>query len=391
MEAPRSLFNFGFVTLNILVLFAFSNLAVFFSFYDFLNQLPIPPQWHGLLIGVFAVSALILRPIISARLTSFNALWAVALGLGLTVVALLLYAHVESLLPLLLLRLLHGAAYVIVMSASVTLLMVFMPPEKSGQGFGIITIMTLLPYAVVPYFLENVLAAVPQASIYTYTALLMVPPAFLLIPLSKIMRSMDFGPSEAATGTASGNMWDNLRQPKVLMLLIANGLVFSVFSSMFFFLKTFTTMYGLGDPGFFFMVATGVMIVTRIVFGPLFDRFDKAVLAAGSLLLFALGVFMISVMESLVVFYAAAVVYGVGVGSATPLMNGLMFSISQPRFRGLNTNLMLEMIDAGFFVGPALCGLALAGGLGPAPILGVGVALLILSAALMALLKNSKL
>ena len=50
---------------------------------------------------------------------------------------------------------------------------------------------------------------------------------------------------------------------------------------------------------------------------------------------------------------------------------------------------MLEMVDAGFFVGPALCGLALAGGLGPGPILGVGVAVLIISATLMGLLKNS--
>ncbi|MBC17435.1 MAG: hypothetical protein CL942_14350 [Desulfovibrio sp.] len=389
MEAPRSLFNFGFVTLNILVLFAFSNLAVFFSFYDFLNQLPIPPQWHGLLIGIFSASALVIRPLVSARLAPANALRAVALGLGLTVVSLLLYDHIESLFPLLLLRLLHGAAYVTVMSASVTLLMVFMPSDKSGQGFGIITIMTLLPYAVIPYILENGLAAVPQGIIYSYTALLMAPPAFLLFPLSKILRSMDAGPSGAATEAAKGSMWDNLRHPKVLMLLIANGLVFSVFSSMFFFLKTFTTMYGFGDPGLFFMAATGVMIATRLFFGPLFDRFDKGVLAAGSLLLFGLGVFMISIMDSLFVFYAASVVYGVGVGSATPLMNGLMFSISQPRFRGLNTNLMLEMVDAGFFVGPALCGLALAGGLGPGPILGVGVAVLIISATLMGLLKNS--
>lgn len=388
MTAPRSLCNFGFIALNVFVLFAFSNLAVFFNFYGFLGGLPIPPQWSGVLIGVFSASALAVRPVISARLSVGSAVRAVGAGLGLTVVSLMLYAHVDTLVPMLLLRVLHGAAYVITMSASVTLLMVFMPPEKSGQGFGIITIMTLLPYAVIPYVLEHALASVPQAAIYTYTALLMLPPALLLLPLSRQVRAS----GAAGAGGASlpgGSLAANLRQPRVIMLLLANGLVFCVFSSMFFFLKTFCAMAGLGDPGLFFTVATGVMIATRVVFGPLFDRFDKGVLAAVSLLLFAAGVLMLSVMTSLAVFYAAAVVYGVGVGSATPLMNGLMFTISQPKYRGLNTNLMLEMVDAGFFLGPAACGLALSAGFGPGPILAVCVAALALSACLMGLLRNS--
>lgn len=388
MTAPRSLCNFGFITLNVLVLFAFSNLAVFFNFYGFLGQLPIPPQWSGVLIGAFSASALAVRPVISARLSVEGAVRAVAAGLGLTVVSLLLYAHVDTLVPMLLLRALHGAAYVVMMSASVTLLMVFMPPEKSGQGFGIITIMTLLPYAVVPYVLEHALASVPQAAIYTYTALLMLPPACLLLPLSRQVRAAGAGRSGGAS-LPGGSLAANLRQPKIIMLLLSNGLVFCVFSSMFFFLKTFCAMSGLGDPGLFFTVATGVMIATRVFFGPLFDRFDKGRLAAASLLLFAAGVLMLTVMTSLAVFYAAAVAYGVGVGSATPLMNGLMFSLSEPKFRGLNTNLMLEMVDAGFFLGPAACGLALSAGFGPGPILAACVAALVLSACLMALLGTS--
>lgn len=389
MTTSRSLCNFGFIALNLLVLFAFSNLSIFFSFYSFLAQLPISPQWNGVLIGTFSASALVLRPVISARLSVENAIRVIAIGLMLTVASLLLYAHVTSLVPMLLLRMLHGAAYVAMMSASVTLLMVFMPPEKSGQGFGIITIMTLLPYAVIPYVLEHGLSAVPIGRVYTYTALLMIPPACLLLPLSKLVRKARASLPENGGKMPGGSLLANLRQPKVLMLLTANGLVFCVFSSMFFFLKTFCAMSGLGDPGLFFTCATGVMIVSRILLGPLFDKFDKGILAAISLLLFAAGVLMLTVMNSLTIFYAAAIVYGAGVGSATPLMNGLMFTISQPQYRGLNTNLMLEMVDAGFFIGPAACGLALAAGLGVTPILAACVAILFLSACLMALLKNS--
>lgn len=388
MTTHRSLLNFGFITLNIFVLFAFSNLAVFFNFYGFLEQLTISPQWSGILIGIFSASALAVRPVISARLSINSAVFVLAAGLFLTIISLLLYGYVETLVPMLLLRILHGAAYVVMMSAAVTLLMVFMPPEKSGQGFGIITIMTLLPYAIVPYIMEHLSAAVSQATIYTYTALIMLPPAMLLLPLSRQVRSAGSAMT-GGTSLSGSDLLTNLRQPKIIMLLSANGLVFCVYSSMFFYLKTFCKMAGLGDPGLFFTVATCVMIATRIFFGHLFDRYNKGLLAAVSLLLFAAGVLMLSAMSSLAVFYTAAVIYGVGVGSATPLMNGLMFTISEPEFRGLNTNLILEMIDAGFFIGPAACGLALSAGFGTEPILFALVAALIMSAFLMILLRNS--
>ncbi len=35
-----------------------------------------------------------------------------------------------------------------------------------------------------------------------------------------------------------------------------------------------------------------------------------------------------------------------------PVLSGLMFDVSEPRFRALNTNLAFEMFQAGFFVGP---------------------------------------
>lgn len=389
MLTSRSLCNFGFATLNVFVLFAFSNLAVFFSFYGFLNQLPIPPQWHGLIIGAFSGSALIVRPIISPRLNADNAIRAITVGLGLTIASLLFYAHVDSLAPMLLLRIVHGTAYVIMMSASVTLLTIFMPAEKSGQGFAIVTVMTLLPYAVIPYVLEHGMFSMATGAIYTYTALFMLVPSGLLLLLSKHVRNIGNEMAEAQNPLSRGRLLSNLRRPKIVALLVANGLVFSVFSSMFFFLKTFCAMSGLGDPGLFFSAATGVTIATRIFFGPFFDRFDKGILAAASLLLFAGSVLMLGAGNSLAVFYTAAVLFGVGVGSASPVMNALMFLISPPQDRGLNTNLMLEMVDAGFVVGPTACGLALSAGFDFTSIWGACVAALIFSACLMGLFRNS--
>lgn len=352
--------NFGFVSLNIMVLFSFCNLAVFFSFYNYLKTLPIPLEWNGVLIGLLSASALVVRPFISTKLTPGNAIKGIAAGLFLTIASLLLYPLAHSLAAMILLRLFHGCAYVTLVSSSVALLVVFMPLSRSGQGFGIITISTLLPYAVIPYVVEAFFADVPQDYIYSATALLMLPAAILLIPLNKhIRRRKGDKSSWSNTKLPHGSLLINLKNPRILSLLGCNCLLFSVYSLIFFFLKTFCANLNVGNPGLFFTIATSAMIAVRLCFGHLFDRYNKAVLIIISLIFFGAGILLISFIDSRMMFYIAAVIYGVGFGAATPLLNGLVYTASAPEYRGLNTNLMLEMVDAGFFIGPALSGLAL--------------------------------
>jgi len=364
MKQPHSLMNFGFISLNILVLFAFSNLAIFYSFYIYLDTLPIPKAWHGVIIGLLSASALIIRPFLSTVLTPQNAIGVLSISLGLTATSLALYPHAQTLIPMILLRCLHGAAYVAMASAAVTLLMVFLPETKSGQGFGIISIMTLLPYALIPFTLEKLLPNVTLNQAYVYTAVLMIPPGLLLIPLARYARKYtSCHATQKGYALPKGSLLRNIRQPQILILLAANAMLFSAFSGIFFFLKPFCLATHIGNPGLFFALSTTSMIGVRIVFGRAFDRFNKIPLTLTCLGVTMLGVLILSTAQSQEIFYISSVIYGIGFGAATPLMNSLMFTISQPVYRGLNTNLMLEMVDAGFFIGPTLCGAAIALGL----------------------------
>ncbi|MHC4874026.1 MAG: MFS transporter, partial [Planctomycetota bacterium] len=370
--------------------FAFFNIAVFYSFISFLSTLPIEKEWTGILIGLLSASALILRPIISTILTPRNAIRWLTLGIALTALSLCLYSHIQSLTLLIGLRILHGAGYVILMASSVTLLMVFMPPEKSGQGFGIITIMTLLPYAIAPFLMENYLADIKLSAIYCFTALLMFPAGILMIPLAKQVKKNLPDEATAPSRLPKGSLLENLKQGKILCLLTANGMVISVFAVIFFFMKKFTADAKIGDPGLFFTIATFAMIGVRIFLGRLFDKFNKAVLAIASLVVLAAGLFLLSSFASLNIFYAAAVVYGIGIGAVTPLMNGLMFTISKPIYRGLNTNLMLEMVDVGFFTGPVLCAFAINQGLSQTNIIWGCIGLVAVAAGLLAVIIKAK-
>ena len=384
MKTEQRLLNPGFIVLNIFILFAFCNLAVFYSFYDYLGTLDIAVRWRGILIGLLPVSALIFRPFISSRLEIKNSVMAMALGLGTAVVCLFLYSRIKTLAGFFPLRIIHGVAYVTLVSAGITLLVAVMPREKSGQGFGIVSIMTLLPYAVVPLIIEKGFTRLLQSQVYFYTGLILAGSAILLIPLRKIAKSYCPVPGkEREPAPPKGQILINLRQGSVLALLLANGLVFSAFSLVFFFLKTFSGTMGMGDAGLFFTVSTLVMIASRIFMGPLFDKFNKAALILISLGIFSISLFFLSQVTSNGQFYTIAVLYGLGVGMATPLLNSLMFIVSEQEYRGLNTNLMMEMVDAGFFLGPIAGGAAVANGAGPKSILMSCAAAAFLAACLM--------
>ena len=60
--------------------------------------------------------------------------------------------------------------------------------------------------------------------------------------------------------------------------------------------------------------------------------------------------------HSLMFFGVMGAFIGLGWGIALPVFNGLVFDISAPKYRALNTNLGFQMYQLGYFVGPIIGG-----------------------------------
>jgi hypothetical protein len=72
-----------------------------------------------------------------------------------------------------------------------------------------------------------------------------------------------------------------------------------------------------------------------------------------------------------------AALYGVGMALTMPLVNSSMLSISTPRMRTYNANLLMIAVDAGFFVGPFLGGAIMAADGSHAVLFGVSGAIML--------------
>nr|HMM40249.1 MFS transporter [Desulfovibrio sp.] len=109
--------TYDFVVLCLVTLFGFANIAMFYSFHVYMQRLGLPPDWRGPLLALEPMAALVLRPFLGPRLTPWNSTRAALAGLAAVALALLSYPLARSVWPLALVRLLHGAGFVVLVSS----------------------------------------------------------------------------------------------------------------------------------------------------------------------------------------------------------------------------------------------------------------------------------
>ena len=115
----------------------------------------------------------------------------------------------------------------------------------------------------------------------------------------------------------------------------------------------------------------------RVLGGNILDRVNKGRTLLLTFIWLGLLVPLFAHAGRPAVLLGMAALYGTGMALTMPLVNASMFSISPPRLRAYNANLLMIAVDAGFFVGPFLGGAIMAGELGHAWLFGIGGALML--------------
>ena len=332
---------------------AYANISVFFGFYDHLRTLPIDPGDYGVLIGALAAVALVVRPIISPFFHAGNARSLLFLGTSLAVAALAAYSLSDGFWSLLLIRLLHGISFAVVGTALMTLIVEVIPKNRSAQFFGYIAVVTLIPNTLVPPFLPflgRLLGGFNQI-LLAFAAL-----TLLMFPLVWAVDGKDGGKEDKKTASklTGREIVEDLQDPRVFLLLLSMLMLYCGHALIFFFLDGYGRAIGVAYAGVFLTLSTVGEIGVRVVAGAIFDRCDKIRLSIWILAGLAFCYFILAHVSGMWLFFALGLLFGLGWGIAMPVFNGLMFDVSQPRFRAFNINLGMQMFQAGFFLGPII-------------------------------------
>jgi len=357
--------------------------AIFFPLQLYLASLGIPESAAGFIIGADALAALFIQPFITPFVAARTARrWLLGGSVALTL-ALLAEGTVTGATAFTVARLLQGAGFICIMTAFMPLMVLCIPVEKSGQAFGWISMIRLVPYASIPPLFGLLdIAPADLGTVIRWSALLGLLPALLLCFIPSFPEEKQKEPV-----TFSG-IWNSMKNGNLLLLLAATLLVYSAYAVTFYFLKGMVEDAGFTGSGLFFTVSTLVMLAVRLLGGSFFDRFEKARMGGAALAISAAATFALPFCGGLLSFLSLAFVCGIGWGISMPLLNAIVFSVSEPAARGLNQNLAFLMMQGGFFLGPLLGGgvLDLAG----YQVVFTGAGLLILAAALFVLKVDSR-
>ena len=357
MTEPRKLLTFEFIGLCLIAFLAVCNVSVFYNLFNYLQTLGIPAGLRGLVIGTYSLTAMVLYLIASPFLNTANAPRTMLLGMVLMVASGFAYFFVHSLWGLLALRMLNGAGQFCTSGGTMALFVSVIPPEKSGQAFGLYSVAILLAYAGVPALMDTVAPFIPTPPYgYAATTVSLVPAAWIVWRIRQRHRK------GLGVAMAKGHLpaWADIRanvtQLPVALLLLLNMSYFANWSSLFFLFKGFAQQQGLANVGAFFTVQMVLMIFIRLLGGRLFDAVDKARLVGTCFIIVAMGHLALDHLPGTWAVPLVGVLFGLGMGLGYPAINGLMFQISALRFRSLNANLMLFAVQAGFFLGPVVGG-----------------------------------
>ncbi len=367
MSPRRDLLGLDFLGLCLVAFLAIANGTAYYDLFGHLAALGIPAGLRGLVVGAYPFVAMVLYLLASPYLTPRRAPAAMLSGIAILVAGGLAFGVVLSFPGLLLLRGACGAGGFLLGAGAMALLVTVIPPDRSGQAFGVYSVAILAAYGVVPAAVD---ALVPRhmaaTTAWALAALLLVPAAGLVLVLRRRLRAEVEGGAPASPPVAGVADAPARSRPagsgtdRRLVLVLALGVTyFANWSGLYYLFKGFATERGIGNVGAFFSILTAVMIAIRLVAGRLFDRFDKASLAAVSFATIAAG----HVALPLVPVGAVPVVgafFGLGLGAGYPALNGLVFELSEPGLRPQNANRMMFAVQLGSFLGPAAGGLLLA-------------------------------
>ena len=318
----------------------------------------------GLAFGAFALTALVCRPYAGRLSDRHGRLGLLAGGAALCAVGMAVLPFVTSLAGVVAVRLVQGVAEAAFFVAGFALLADLAPAERLGEAISYNSLGLYLGFALGPPLGAWVLETAGFLVAWEVSAGLVALATVLALTLDE--------PEREGTGGGHGALIHRPSIPVALAFLTSLASV----SGFLAFGALHAERIGFDNSGVPMLVYGLVVVVCRLVFARVPDRFPALPLAAVALTGIAVGLALMAGLGMPSGFLVGVVVMSVGVAFATPALFTAVFATAAPSERGAASGTASAAIDLALGLGPVLAGaLAQASGIPAAFAAGAAVAL----------------
>ena len=293
----------------------------YFSFYLILPVMPLyvaslggTSSQIGLIIGLFAFMAMVLRPPAGWLIDTRGTRPILVAGMSVFLLASLGYIATTGVQAILALRLFHGIGMGLFPTAATVVIAELAPPLRRGEAMGWFGITNSLGLILGPvlgpaiaarlgfpplFLLAAGIAAVGVGCIY------LVPAGEQPVRASRLPRPGDLFSRAAVL-------------PSLILLLL-----YIPYGAVVAFIPLVSTTRGLVNPGIFYAAFAVAMLLVRAKAGELSDRRGRPAVIVPGMCVTALSFLVLGLTEGPVGVLVGAVILGIGFGSAQPALMAL--------------------------------------------------------------------
>ena len=310
----------------------------------------------GLALTFFQIGAILLRPFAGKWMDTYEKKRIIFASLALFCLVCFAYLGVQTFFFLLVLRFFHGVGFATGTTATATMVAVFSPAYRKGEGIGYLAVFTSIAMVVGPFIGLTLIANT------SFTFLFAVCSFFGL--LAFLCGNMPSLPLEKVAQPANNDTvfsWKELIEPNALPIALCGGVLSIVYSSLLAFLPLYAKKIGMMDmASYFFAVYALAIVLSRPFIGRMFDRMGAGLVVYSSALVYFIGMIALSQVSTPLEFLLAGTVIGLGFGGLNPSFQTLAV-LSAPTHRsGLATSTYFLSMDVGVGIGSFVLGIVVA-------------------------------
>lgn len=370
---PARLYGFPFVALLVVVFLGFANNALVQPILPILIlERGGDATLVGIVIFVFAVPSLVLRPFIGHLVDRWSRTRTFILGTTGLGVAGFLYL-IPGLGPIFVTRAFHGAAWAAFNTGGNSTLAELAPPSRRGEAAGMYNLMPSIAHMVGPTTGLVLLGAYGFAGPFALAGVIGIVATVLLL-VGPFPRRQVVAPA-AAVG-----FWRGLIERRALLPMFIEFLWITGQTLFVVFPPVFAAERGIPvtELTLYYLVMGAVLIIARLVLRQLIDRYPRhLVLGAG----IAAGIVALGLAigaETVPGLLLAACIYSVGSSATSPIATAIAIDRADPKRRGAAMATYSLGWQLGFGLGGATWGVMIDAFGYPAPYIGALVSLVAL-------------
>lgn len=305
----------------------------------------------GLVASIFIIGSLVGRLYAGKQIGKAGSKKLLIIGILIFLLLTLFYFIPIGIYPLIIVRFLQGIGTGMATTATGTIVAQVIPPNRNGEGIGYFSMSVVLATAIGPLIGVALIAASGYTSIFIFSLVMGI--ASFVLALSVKAPKIE----KPETVESKGFKLSDYLELKALPVSITMLVLAFAYSGILSFITGYAEEIDLVEAGsLYFFVYAVVILFSRPFTGPLIDRRGGNSVAYPGIILFAIGMLIISQANTSWVFLLAAAIIGLGYGNFQSTTQALAIKVTPPHRMGLANSTYFICLDLGLGLGPFVLG-----------------------------------